>query len=221
MKFMLKRKVCLAILASVITILYLYLFFLSGVWYGNTFLYEKGTGHFSSVKLFGDFTLKTTPTEQGMDFSFTADDKTAQYRLLHNPEGFSQNISVYIYKNDELIFEGHPEFDGKNYWASNQNDEFVDVSASGLVFQGEDLFPTSSQLLNWYFTKDMPLRGNLTVLYVFFAVLMLLCISYLPKLLHGLLHPRSAYSNPVFLKPARILLAGMLPILMILSFLAR
>ncbi len=222
MNYNVKKKVPFTVIAiillSALAITYLYLFFSPGLWYGDVFLYKKSAGSYSGWEISGEYVLTTTTTDQGMDFSFAADGKTAQYRLVYSPEEHSHRDAVYIYKNGTLIFEGHPEFDGKYYWASDKNNQLVDVSTSGLVLQGADGFPTCSQLLNWYFKEDMPIRGNLAFFYVFIAAVTLLCLSYLPKLI---LRQETVNKGIFTMKTIRMFLVTSIPVWMLLSFIVR
>ena len=192
------------IFVIILLIAYLYIFFLPGVWYGNTFLYQRSNGTFIGSDIHHNYELQSTQTEKGMDFSFTVDGTTAQYQVIHNEE----NPHLQIYQNNHLVFEGHAVFDGYRYMLSDDNNNILELDTP----EREDGYPTYTQLLNWSLITAYAIRGNMTLLYILITVSVLLGLSYiLPKFLHSAAYQRIQ-------KTVRLILWAAILILIPLSF---
>jgi len=172
------RRIPISILLVVLIVAYLLAFFWPGVWHGNTFLYQKDDSTFVSYSLLRDYTMQKIPTASGTDFSFAVDNKTEQYRVVHNENA----PLVQIYKNDIVICEGAAIYDGKQYMLKDDDGNLLEMGTSGVILITEDCFPSCSQLVNWSLIDTYAPRGNFALMYILLIVAVLLCLCYvIPK----------------------------------------
>lgn len=205
------RVILVSILILVLMITYLYVFFLPGVWHGNAFLYKKSDGIYMGSDLKHSFAMQRIPTEKGTDFSFTVDEKTEKYRVVHNAE----EPYLQIYKNNTIVYEGTAVYNGHQYMLKGADNNLLEMGTSGVILITEESFPTRTQFVNWSLIEGNDIRGNIVIFYILIAAVVLLCLSYLlPRLLQA--SPHSGFANRA--KRLRPILWGATVLLAALSF---
>lgn len=163
--------------------LYLCVFFAEGIWYGNTFLYQKSEGLFTGTDLQNKYVLQMAPTHTGMAFSFTVNKKTEQYQIVHNPEP----PRLQVYRDNTVVFEGTASHGDQWHLTPSGSSAFIDLGIDGVVYKDKNAFPTYTQLLNWSFLEKISIRGNVTVLYIIIPlVIVFFLLTCFPTALYTL-----------------------------------
>ena len=173
-------------------------------------MYKKSDGTFAGSDLQHRYIMQRTPVTEGMDFSFTVDEKTEQYRVIHNAE----EPYLQIYKNNAIVYEGTAVYDGHQYMLKGADNNLIEIGASGVILVTEASFPTYTQLVNWSLIEENDIRGNIVIFYILIAAVALLCLSYLlPKILQA--SPHSGFAHRA--KGLRPILWGATALLAVLS----
>ncbi len=154
---------------------YVYVSFLPGVWYQNTFLYKKDDGSFVGSDLHNDYKLQIQSKDQnGINFSFSVNEQEILYRLEQKME----KPFLRIYKNNQLAFEGNAVFNGEQYMLADSAGGLIEIGKTGVILQTDESLPTCSQLFNWYMLTKNDVRGNLMLLSITIGIVVLLIINY-------------------------------------------
>ena len=158
-----KKQCIIAIvaLAAVLIPLYLYFMFQTGIRYNDAFLVQQKDGSFKGE----GYALSVTPTPNGADITFTANDETRTYSVVN-----TQNAGVEFYQNGTLTHTMQVEQMGDFFILIDENGEAELPFRISYSNQNEDdLFPTNHELYGWTREIQIGIRGQL--MFLFFAAL--------------------------------------------------
>lgn len=158
-----KKQCIIAIvaLAAVLIPLYLYFMFQTGIRYNDAFLVQQKDGSFKGE----GYALSVTPTPNGADITFTANDETRTYSVVN-----TQNAGVEFYQNGTLTHTMQVEQMGDFFTLIDENGEAELPFRILYSNQDEDdLFPTNYELYGWTREIQTGIRGE--PMFLFFAAL--------------------------------------------------
>lgn len=221
------KKPCIisgAILVLLLLAVYLYALLLPGFWLGETFLYKQDDGCFTGSDLYADYQMCITPTENGADISFSANETEKHYQIIND----SSDSTVQIFENDKLVFQGNVLPMGDDYYVlrdENNNLEIdIQINTSG-VPTIEELFPNYNWLYSCAAAEKYDTRGTPAMLFLIFFVAAILTLDIVFPDLFFTLNYRLAVDGgePSDLyrfgqKIGRVLLAAAIVVCVVLSF---
>lgn len=155
-----------SVLGFVLFCIYLYVLFLQGVWYEDTFLYEKKDNIFVGSDFYATYKMKIKPIENGKEISFSINDMEKQY-VIKSEIGDSH---VKIYENGTLVLEGEAMSIGDYYVLTDDERGMIDVQVTfgDTSLNRTNVFPTYSQLYTWSVKEQYDVRGNIAMLPILF-----------------------------------------------------
>ena len=101
-------------LAVILILVYFYFLFQTGIWYNDVFLVRQTDGSFKGA----GYALSVTPTPDGTDIVFTANDETRTYSVVN-----IQNSGVEFYQNGTLTHTMQVEQMGDFFILIDENGE--------------------------------------------------------------------------------------------------
>lgn len=148
-------------LAVILILVYFYFLFQTGIWYNDVFLVRQTDGSFKGA----GYALSVTPTPEGTDIVFTANDETRTYSVVN-----IQNSGVEFYQNGTLTHTMQVEQMGDFFILIDENGEAELPFRISYSNQNEDdLFPTNHELYGWTREIQTGIRGE--PMFLFFAAL--------------------------------------------------
>ena len=167
---------------------YIYAFFLSGVWKGDAFLYKKD-GKFRGSDKYAEYIMSVDKTSDGAKIEFSLDGEKHSYEVIA-AEKPNEKSHAEIYENGKNIFSGDVlEIDG-TYILTNADGTMdgFGVKVGSEAPAKEDLLPSLTELYRWSQSKT-DFRGNpFPAIVLLFAGLILFLDIKFPRLFFFLRH---------------------------------
>lgn len=170
------KNTVIAVLTAVFALVYLYAFFMTGIWHNGTFLYEKD-GVFSGADEYAEYTVKIDRTENGANIDFYLNDELHRYEVKKFDEPYAE-----IYENGVKIFGGQVlDIDGGYLLTDDESGKMqgFDIVVGDEKPEKEDLLPTCSKLYSLAENKPEK-RGNPVpaVVIIFAAIFLFIDIKF-------------------------------------------
>ncbi len=170
------KTTVISVLTAVFALVYIYAFFMTGIWYNGTFLYKKD-GIFSGADEYAEYTVKINRTESGAKIDFYLNDELHKYEVKKFDEPYAE-----IYENDVKIFGGQVlDMDGVYFLTDDESGktQTIDITVGNTKPQKEDLLPSCSKLYS-FAEGETEKRGNPVpaVVIIFAAIFLFLDIKF-------------------------------------------
>lgn len=161
------------ILGFVLLCVYIHILFLSGVWYEDTFLYEKKDYQFVGSSFQTIYKMEIKPIEDGKELSFAINDVQNQYVMKNE----KKDSYVKIYENGTLVLESEVMSIGDYYVLLDDERGLIDIQATLANLNKTHVFPTYSQLYTWSMKEKYDIRGNIIMLPIIFMCFLVLFLD--------------------------------------------
>lgn len=163
------KKFVISIVAFILCIAYIYAFLMTGVWYKDTFLYEKD-GIFIGSDKNGEYTVAVNKFENGAQVDFSLNGKKYFYEVVNN-----ETTKTEIYENGKKVFDGKVlDIDGIYILTDDSGKNYgTEIVADCENPTQDDLMPSLNEIYAFSRGK-VERRGNILPCIVLIFVLIFL-----------------------------------------------
>lgn len=178
------KDLLIIILISALAAVYIYAFFLPGIWHNNAFLYKKN-GEFSGSDKYAEYTVSVDKTDSGAKIEFSLNGEQHSYEVAD-----SEKPHAEIYEDGKSIYSGDVIDIGGKYifTGADGTKDGLSVGVGGEAPKKEDLLPSLTELYTWSQSKT-DFRGNpVPAVVLLFASLILFLDVKFPNLFFFLRH---------------------------------